>query len=83
MYYIRSNNHVIERDNFRTILALARYCSHPQRQTLDTYCIHAGKTPDYENKDMNEAEEKANRFGLSLICYESDEAAKKACEEDE
>lgn len=81
MYYIKANNHIIERDSFRTILALARYCSHPERLTLDTYCIYAGKTPDYEDKNLEKAEDEASRFGLSLDCYESDAKAKKACKE--
>ena len=82
MYYIKANDHVIERDSFRAILSLARYCSNPQRLTLDTYCIYAGKTPDYENKNLDRAEEEANRFGLDLMCYKSDEEAKKACEKE-
>ena len=80
MYYIKANNHVIERDSFRTILSLARYCSNPQRLTLDTYCIYAGEIPDCKDKSMEKAEDEASRFGLSLICYKSDEEAKKTCE---
>ena len=81
MYYIKANNHIIEKGSFRTILALARYCSHPERLTLDTYCVYAGKTPDYKNRDLEKAEDEASRFGLSFICYESDEKARKACKE--
>ena len=80
MYYIKANNHIIEKDSFRTILALARYCSHPERLTLDTYCIYAGKMPDYKDRDLDKAEDEASRFGLSFISCESDEKARKACE---
>ena len=82
MYYIKANNHVIERDSFRAILSLARYCSNPQRLTLGTYCIYAGKILDYENRSLDKAEEEANRFGLSFVCYKSDKEAKKACEKE-